>query len=321
MRVLSGVQPSGKIHLGNYFGAMKHHIELQKKNEALYFIADYHALTSIQDKNQLKKNILDVAMDYLALGLDPKKTIFFKHSDVPQVTELAWILTTITPMGLLERCHSYKDKIANGICPNHGIFAYPVLMAADILIYNSELVPVGKDQKQHIEVTRDIAIKFNNIYGEIFTVPKEYIMRRYAVVPGIDGQKMSKSYGNTIDIFAAENEIRKKVMSIVTDCAALNEPKDPDKCNLFALFALFASENEKNEVAQGYRKGGLGYKVVKDKLFNNIINHFKPYREKRLYYENNKKEVLDILFDGAVKAQAIAQETMEKVRDAVGIKL
>ena len=321
MRVLSGVQPSGKIHLGNYFGAMKHHIELQKNNQALYFIADYHALTSIQDRDQLRENILDVAMDYLSMGLDPEKTMFFKHSDVPQVTELAWILTTITPMGLLERCHSYKDKIANGLSPNHGIFAYPVLMAADILIYNSELVPVGKDQKQHIEVTRDLAIKFNNIYGEIFNIPKEYIMEQYAVVPGIDGQKMSKSYGNTIDIFADETEIRKKVMSVVTDSAPLNDPKDPEKCNLFALLKLFASEDEINEVAEGYRKGGLGYKVVKDKLFANIMDHFKPFREKRAYYENNKKEVMDILFDGAVKAQAIAQDTMEKVRDAVGIKL
>ena len=300
---------------------MKHHIELQAKNEALYFIADYHALTSIQDGSQLRENILDVAMDYLSLGLDPEKTVFFKHSDVPQVTELAWILTTITPMGLLERCHSYKDKIANGITPNHGIFAYPVLMAADILIYNSELVPVGKDQKQHIEVTRDLAIKFNNIYGEIFKIPKEYIMEQYAVVPGIDGQKMSKSYGNTIEIFADEAEIRKKVMSVVTDSAPLNDPKDPDKCNLFALFKLFASDEEREEIAEGYRKGGLGYKVVKDKLFANIMDHFGPFREKRAYYENNKKEVMDILFDGAVKAQSIAQETLEKVRDAVGIKL
>ncbi len=321
MRVLSGIQPSGKIHLGNFFGAMKHHIELQTNNEAIYFIADYHALSTVQDPQQLRANIMDVAMDYLALGLDPEKTVFFKQSDVPQVTELAWILTTLTPMGLLERCHSYKDKLARGISPNHGIFAYPVLMAADILIYQSELVPVGKDQKQHIEVTRDIAQKFNALYGEVFTIPKEYTIAAYATVPGIDGQKMSKSYNNTLEIFADSDILKKKIMTVVTSCASLADPKDPDTCTLFALYSLFATQEEKNEMALRYRKGGLGYKTVKDELLSKMLDFFEPYREKRREFEQNKKLVEDILFDGAVKAQVIAQETMDKVRDAIGVNL
>ncbi|MDX9701678.1 MAG: tryptophan--tRNA ligase [Candidatus Auribacterota bacterium] len=322
MRVLSGVQPSGKIHLGNYFGAMKHHIELQKEHQAFYFIADYHALTTLNDANQLRENILDVAMDYLALGINPEKTVFFKQSDVPQVMELAWILTTITPMGLLERCHSYKDKIANGISPNHGIFAYPVLMAADILIYNSQLVPVGKDQKQHIEVTRDLAMKFNNAYNEeVFTVPEEYIMEQYAVVPGIDGRKMSKSYGNTIDIFADKSSLKKKVMSIVTDCTPLEDPKDPSSCNVFALYSLFASKDEKSEMEDMYRKGGFGYGTAKKMLLEKINAHFEPYRQKRAEMQKDISNVKDILFEGAVKAQIIAQETIEKVRSVVGVTL
>jgi len=316
-RVLSGIQPSGKLHLGNYFGAMKHHISLQEKNEAFYFIADYHSLTSIHNSEELRDNVINVAMDYLALGLDVEKTVFFRQSDVPQVTELAWILSTITPMGLLERCHSYKDKIAQGVSPTHGLFAYPVLMAADILIYDSKLVPVGKDQKQHIEVTRDIALKFNNLYGEIFSIPEEYIMEQYAVVPGIDGRKMSKSYNNAIDLFCDDETLRKKVMSVVTDSAGLQDKKDPGKCNLFALYSLFASKEEKNEMAERYKKGGLGYKTVKDELYSKFKECFDPYREKRQSY--NKKYVTEILFEGAVRAQCVAQETLEKVRDAVGI--
>jgi len=321
MRVLSGIQPTGRPHLGNYFGAMKQHIEMQKEHQAIYFIADYHALTTITDKKELKNNILGVALDYLALGLDPDRTIFFKQSDIPQVTELAWILSTLTPMGLLERCHSYKDKIAHGISPNHGIFAYPVLMAADILIYNSELIPVGKDQKQHIEVTRDIAIKFNLTFKEIFRIPEEYTIEQFAIVPGTDGKKMSKSYGNTIEIFADKNIIKKKVMSIVTDSSPVESPKDPDNCNVFALYSLFASTGEKEEMAQTYRKGGMGYKVAKDALFNKIIDHFEPYREKRAYYEKNIQLVKDILIDGAVRAQVIAQNTIDKVRDAIGVNI
>lgn len=322
-RILSGIQPSGKVHLGNYFGAMKHHIELQNNphTKPIYFIADYHALSVVRDARQLRQNILDLALDYLAIGLDPEKTIFFKQSDIPQVPELAWILTTITPMGLLERCHSYKDKIAHGISPDHGIFAYPVLMAADILIYQSQLVPVGKDQKQHIEVTRDIAQKFNLEFGEVFTIPEEYTIEEYAVVPGIDGQKMSKSYDNTIELFADPAVIKKKVMSVVTDCAGLQDPKDPDKCTLFALYSLFASKEEKQEMAEKYRRGGLGYKVVKDALYEKIIAHFEPYREKRKMYEKNMKMVEEILMEGAVKAQVIAQDTLDKVKDAIGVTL
>jgi len=321
MRVLSGIQPTGKPHLGNYFGAMKQHIQMQEGNQAIYFIADYHALTSITDKNELKTNILGVALDYLALGLDPDRTIFFKQSDIPQVTELAWILTTLTPMGLLERCHSYKDKIAHGISPNHGIFAYPVLMAADILIYNSDIIPVGKDQKQHIEVTRDIAIKFNQTYKKVFKIPEEFTIEKFAVIPGTDGKKMSKSYGNTIEIFADKNLIKKKVMSIVTDCAPVEEPKNPDKCNVYALYSLFASDEEKEELATAYRKGNMGYKTAKDALYNKIIQYFEPYREKRAYYEKNINLVKDILIDGAVRAQVIAQDTLEKVRDAIGVNI
>ncbi len=322
MRVLSGVQPSGKIHLGNYFGAMKHHIELQKEHQAIYFIADYHALTTLNDAQQLRENILDVAMDYLALGIDPDKTIFFKQSDVPQVMELAWILTALTPMGLLERCHSYKDKIANGISPNHGIFAYPVLMAADILIYNSQLVPVGKDQKQHIEVTRDLALKFNNVYNEeVFTIPKEYIMEQYATVPGVDGRKMSKSYGNTIDIFADKKALKKRVMSIVTDSTPLEDPKDPSKCNVYALYSLFATDDEQKELADMYRKGGFGYGSAKKMLLEKINEHFEPYRQKREELQKGISTVKDILFEGAVRAQVIAQETMDKVRSVVGVTL
>ncbi|RJP59410.1 MAG: tryptophan--tRNA ligase [Candidatus Auribacter fodinae] len=321
MRVLSGIQPSGKIHLGNYFGAMKHHITLQDNNSAFYFIADYHALTTVQDAKQLRENILDVAMDYLAFGLDPERSVFFKQSDIPQVMELAWVLSTLAPMGLLERCHSYKDKMAKGIAPNHGVFAYPVLMAADILIYQSQLVPVGKDQKQHIEVTRDLALKFNQTFGEVLTVPDEYIMEQYAVIPGIDGQKMSKSYNNTIEIFADEKAIKKKVMSVVTDCTPVADPKDPDACNLFALYSLFAAPEEKAEMAQRYRAGGMGYKVVKDALYDKIMEHFGPYRERRVQYEKDVDLVKDILFEGAVKAQVVAQETIDKVREAVGVKI
>ena len=322
MRVLSGVQPSGKIHLGNYFGAMKHHIELQEKHQAIYFIADYHALTTLNDSNQLRENILDVAMDYLALGIDPEKTIFFKQSDVPQVMELAWILTTLTPMGLLERCHSYKDKIANGISPNHGIFAYPVLMAADILIYNSQMVPVGKDQKQHIEVTRDLALKFNNVYNEeVFTIPKDYIMEQYATVPGVDGRKMSKSYGNTIEIFSDKKALKKRVMSIVTDCTPLEDPKDPSNCNVYALYSLFATDDEQKELAEMYRKGGFGYGTAKKMLLEKINEHFEPYRQKREDLKNDISTVKDILFDGAVRAQVIAQETIDKVRSVVGVTI
>ncbi len=319
MRVLSGIQPSGRLHLGNYFGAIKQHLELQKENDSLYFIANYHALTSIRDKEKLRQYTLDVALDYLALGLEPKKTIFFKQSDVPEVTELAWILSTVTPMGLLQRCVSYKEKLEKGIPADHGLFAYPVLQAADILIYKSELVPVGKDQKQHIEVTQDIADKFNNIYGEIFVTPQPRILESTAVVPGIDGQKMSKSYGNTIEIFADEKQIKKRVMSIVTDSTPLEAPKDPQKCKVLALMRLVADEQEIADWESRYRAGGVGYGHAKKRLIELLTEYFKPYREKRAELEKDLGYVEDVLCDGGKRARAIAQETMEQVRQATGL--
>ncbi|MFC2140478.1 tryptophan--tRNA ligase [Candidatus Auribacterota bacterium] len=321
MRVLSGIQPSGKLHIGNYFGAMKHHIELQEEHKnPLYFIADYHAITTLQG-NALTQNILDVALDYVALGLDPKKTILFKQSDVSMVTELAWILSSVTPMGLLERCHSYKDKVSHGLLPNHGIFAYPVLMAADILIYQSQLVPVGKDQKQHIEVSRDIALKFNHVHGDIFTIPEEIILSHLAIIPGIDGQKMSKSYNNTIEIFEDENLLRKKVMRIVTDCKQVEEAKDPKTCNLFKLYQLFATKEEEATLAKRYKEEPLSYKEVKEALYEKIVTYFKPFKEKRSELARDIYYVKKILQEGAEKANIIANETMIKVRKALGVVL
>ncbi len=319
MRILSGIQPSGKLHIGNYFGAIKQHIALQQENEALYFIADYHALTTVRNPQALKENILDVALDYLALGLDPGKAIFFKQSDVGQVTELAWILSTITPLGLLERCHSYKDKLAHGISPDHGVFAYPVLMAADILIYQSELVPVGKDQKQHIEVTRDIALKFNHLYGDIFKLPQELIVADHKVIPGIDGQKMSKTYNNTIGMFESEKSIKRKVMSIVTDSKTVADPKDPGKSNLFTLYCLFANPQEQEAMEQKFRVGGTGYGEVKQELYHKIIDYFAPYREKRKEFEADTNYVERVLAEGAQKAGEIAAATLSRVKQAVGV--
>ncbi len=319
MRILSGIQPSGKLHIGNYFGAIKQHIQLQQDNQAIYFIADYHALSTVQDPQALKENTLDVALDYLALGLDAEKTIFFKQSDVPQVTELAWILSTLTPMGLLERCHSYKDKIARGIFPNHAIFAYPVLMAADILIYQSELVPVGKDQKQHIEVTRDIALKFNNLYGDIFTLPKELMVEEHELIPGIDGQKMSKSYNNTIGIFEPEKSIKRKVMSMVTDSKTVAQPKDPQQSNLFTLYCLFANPKERETMERKFRVGGTGYGEVKKELYQKIIDYFAHHRERRQALTENPEYIENILTAGADKAGKIAAATLSRVKQAVGV--
>jgi len=263
---------------------------------------------------------LGVAMDYIALGLDTEKTIFWRQSDVPEVTELTWLLSCITPMGLLQRCTSYKDKVAQGLSPNHGLFAYPVLQAADILIYQSDLVPVGADQKQHIEVTRDIAIRFNNAYGEIFTVPTEHIIESVAVVPGIDGRKMSKSYGNTIEIFEPETSVKKKIMRIVTDSVPVEEPKNPDKCNVFALLKLVASSDELCEWDNKYRAGGLGYGQAKKRLAELMIDYFKPYRQKRAELENNMDYVKEVLANGAERAKSVAGETLEKARQAVGLR-
>src|SRR5450755_4334936 len=240
MRILSGIQPSGALHLGNYFGMMRPAIELQEKGEAFYFIADYHSMTSLFDADERRKNTLDVALDFLACGLDPKKSVFFKQSDVPEVTELSWLLSTVTPMGLLERAHSYKDKVAKGISPSHGLFAYPVLMAADILIYDSDIVPVGKDQKQHIEIARDLAVKMNETFGEIFKLPEPSILPEVETIPGVDGQKMSKSYGNTVELFLDEKALRKRIMGIVTDSTPVESPKDPRGSSILDLYRLFA---------------------------------------------------------------------------------
>ena len=320
MRVLSGIQPSGKLHIGNFFGAMRQHLQLQAEHDSFYFIADYHALTSHPTPDEIASHTLDVAMDYLALGLDTDKTVFWRQSDVPEVTELTWLLACVTPVGLLQRCTSYKDKIAQGLSPNHGLFSYPVLQAADILIYNSNLVPVGADQKQHIEVTRDIAIRFNNSYGEVFTIPEEHIIESVAVVPGVDGRKMSKSYGNTIEIFEPEKSAKKKIMKIVTDSTPVEEAKDPDKCNVFALLRLVASPEELVEWENKYRNGGMGYGQAKKRLAELMLDYFKPFREKRNELENNISYVKEVLANGAERAKAVAGETLEKARQAVGLR-
>jgi tryptophanyl-tRNA synthetase len=323
MRILSGIQPSGALHLGNYFGMMRPAIELQEKGEAFYFIADYHSMTSLTDAAQRRKNTLDVALDFLACGLDPKKTVFFRQSDVPEVTELTWLLSTVTPMGLLERAHSYKDKVAKGIAPSHGLFAYPVLMAADILIYDSNVVPVGRDQKQHVEMTRDIAIKFNEQYGQTFVIPEPQIREEVAVVPGTDGQKMSKSYGNTIEIFGDEKAIRKKIMGIRTDSRPPTEPKpDADKNIALQLLKLvspssFANEWE-NRLRNGDERGGYGN--LKTALFECYWGYFEEQRKKRAELAANLDQVNKILADGAAKARTKAHEVLKRARKASGLE-
>ena len=319
LRVLSGIQPSGRLHIGNFFGAMRQHLRLQAEHSCFYFIADYHALTSNPSPADVAQHTLGVAMDYIALGLDTEKTVFWRQSDVPEVTELTWLLSCVTPMGLLQRCTSYKDKVAEGISPNHGLFAYPVLQAADILIYKSDLVPVGADQKQHIEITRDIAIRFNKVYGDILTIPEEYIIESVAVVPGIDGRKMSKSYGNTIEIFEPEGNVEKKIMKIITDSTPVEQPKNPDDCSVFALLKLVASPQELRQWEDKYRSGGMGYSQTKKRLAELIIDYFKPFRQKRTELENNVDYVKQVLADGAERAKAVAAETLAEVRKAVGI--
>lgn len=319
-RILSGIQPSGKLHIGNYFGAMRQQLELQDENEAFYFIAEYHALTSNPDPNQLSELVYGVAADYLALGLNPEKTVLWRQSDVPEVVELEWLLSCITPMGLMERCVSYKDKLAKGLVANHGLFSYPLLQAADILAFDSELVPVGADQKQHIEVTRDIAVKFNNTFGEVFTVPDDYIIDSVAVVPGVDGQKMSKSYGNTIEMFEPEKQMKKKVMRILTDSAGVDEPKNPDKCNVFALLKLFAEKSELDEWRNKYTAGGMGYGEAKKKLAELMIEYFRPYRQRREEIWQDRDYLRKVLDEGAEKARQAARKTLDKARYAIGIR-
>jgi tryptophanyl-tRNA synthetase len=318
-RILSGVQPSGKLHLGNYFGAVRQHIALQDEAACFYFIADYHALTTIQDPEVLRAHVRDVALDYLALGLDPDKATFFRQSDVPEVTELAWILATVTNMGLLERAVSYKEKVEKGIEANVGLFTYPVLMAADILIYRSHAVPVGKDQVQHIEMTQDMAGKFNRAFGEVFPIPT-YRLDKEAKLPGTDGQKMSKSYGNTIEIFAEGKPLQKTVMGIVTDSTPVEAPKDPSKCTVFALYSVFATEGEKAALAARYRAGGMGYGEAKKLLLEKINAYFGPFREKRKQLAAQPDYVEEVLRRGAQRARAEARATMALVRQAVGMQ-
>jgi tryptophanyl-tRNA synthetase len=319
LRVLSGIQPSGRLHIGNWFGAMRQHLQLQAQNEGFYFIADYHALTSNPKPADLEERTIAVAMDYIALGLDTEKTVFWRQSDVPEVTELCWILSCVTPKALMERCTSYKDKIAQGLSPNQGLFTYPLLQAADILAFHSQLVPVGADQKQHIEVTRDVAGMFNNTYGELLTVPEDLILKEVAVVPGLDGRKMSKSYGNTIEIFEPESSVKKKVMRIVTDSTPVEEPKDPEKCNVFALLKLVASPEELAIWDKKYRAGGMGYGEAKKRLAELLLEYFRPYRQKRTELEKNPDIVQKVLKNGAERAGAIAQKTVADVRKAVGL--
>ncbi|MCS7083115.1 MAG: tryptophan--tRNA ligase [Bacteroidetes bacterium] len=317
--ILSGIQPSGRLHIGNYFGAIRQHLAFQYENRAFYFIANYHALTSMQDRALLERYTLDVALDYLALGLDPERATFFLQSDVPQVTELAWIFSCLVPVSLLEKGVSYKDKIAKGLSPVAGLLTYPVLQAADILIYGAELVPVGQDQKQHLEFARDIAQKFNHLYGELLKLPEPYIHPDVAVVPGIDGQKMSKSYGNTIEIFASGPALRKRIMSIVTDSTPLEAPKDPDTCTVFALLKLFATPEELAEIRKAYLRGGYGYGQAKERLYTLMEHYFAEARERRLYWEAHLDEVRDILREGGRRAREVAEELMERVRQATGL--
>lgn len=319
MRSLSGIQPSGVLHIGNYFGAIKQFVELQDEYEGFYFLANYHALTSSPQGEILRQNTIDVILDYLALGLDPKKSTLFLQSDVPEHTELAWILSNVTPMGLIERAHSYKDKVAKGIKPNMGLFTYPVLMAADILMYDADVVPVGKDQKQHLEITRDIAIKFNETYGkEVFKLPQDKIVESVAVVPGTDGDKMSKSYGNVINMFGSKKEIKKQIMSVVTDSTPLEEPKNPDN-NITKLYSLFATKEEVEILKEKFLAGNFGYGHAKTELLDKFMDYFGPYREKREELLNNMDYVYQILKEGSEKARLVATKKIDEVRKTVGL--
>jgi tryptophanyl-tRNA synthetase len=319
-RVLSGIQPSGKLHIGNYFGMIKRMVAYQESSDLFLFIANLHSLTTLQEKEQMKSMTLQAATDLLALGVDPKKCHFWVQSDVQEVAELTWILSCLTPIGLMERAHSYKDKIAKGVKPNLGLFCYPALMTADILINQSEIIPVGKDQKQHVEMARDIALKFNNQFGEVFTIPEPEILDDVAVVPGIDGQKMSKSYKNTIPIFDTPSIIKKAVMSIVTDSKGVDEPKDPEKCNVFALYKLFAAPKERIGMADEYRKGKIGYGDAKKALLSKINETFEPFQKKRAELTAHPKKVEEILEAGAERVRKTTFKTLEAVRIATGLR-
>ena len=319
-RILTGIQSSGTLHLGNYFGTMRQSLEMQDDNECFYFIANFHSLTSMPEPALLRERTFNVALDFLACGLNPEKTVFFRQSDVPIVQTLSWILSCICPVGLLERCHSYKEKLAHGLEANHGLLAYPVLMAADILLYDTQLVPVGKDQKQHLEVTRDLAIRFNNRYGEdLLVVPDAIIQEEVAVVPGLDGQKMSKSYGNTIDIFGEGKPVRSKFMKIVTDSTPMQDPKDPEQCNVFALYKLMATPEEQVELRERYLAGGMGYGHAKEVLYQKYSEYFAEMRERRKKLQEKPQLLEDILQDGATRARKVAQKTMNRILEAVGL--
>ncbi|RLA69097.1 MAG: tryptophan--tRNA ligase [Epsilonproteobacteria bacterium] len=319
MRLLTGIQPSGDLHIGNYFGSIKQMIDAQESNEIFAFIANYHAMTSVKDGKRLSELTMQAATDFLALGMDPERSTFWVQSDVDEVLELYWMLSSFTPMGLLERAHSYKDKVAKGIPANHSLFSYPVLMAADILLFKPDIVPVGKDQIQHVEIARDIAIKFNNEYGDIFKLPEYRVDTEVATVPGTDGQKMSKSYGNTINIFGEEKKQLKTIKKIVTEVVAMEEPKEYESCNVYNISKLFLDENKKIALQERYKAGGEGHGHFKLYLAEVIWEYYRPYREKREYYTSHQDDVRDILKMGADKARRQASELIDKVRSVTGI--
>ncbi|WP_310438980.1 tryptophan--tRNA ligase [Sulfuricurvum sp.] len=320
MRVLTGIQTSGDLHIGNYFGSIKPMIESQQDHEVFAFLANYHAMTTISEGERLAHLTMQAATDFLALGMDPQKSTFWVQSDVKEVLELYWVLSGFTPMGLLERAHSYKDKVAKGIASNHSLFSYPVLMAADILLFGSEVVPVGKDQIQHVEIARDIAIKFNNQYGDVFTIPEFRVDENVATVPGIDGQKMSKSYGNTIPIFSEEKMQSKIIKKIVTEAVPMEDPKEFEGCNVYNIAKLFLDYEERSALQERYKKGGEGHGHFKLYTHDVIWEYFRPYRERREYYEAHQDEVRDILKVGADKASTVAQPIIDKVRSVTGIR-
>ncbi|MEY2599294.1 MAG: tryptophan--tRNA ligase [Verrucomicrobiota bacterium] len=319
-RILSGIKPTGRLHLGNYFGMMQPSIAWQDRGEAFYFLADYHALTTIHDPALMRQYTREAALDFLACGLDPAKAVLFRQSDVPEVTELAWMLTCLTPMPMLENCHAYKDHLAKGKIPSHGLFAYPVLMAADILLYQSNLVPVGRDQKQHVEVTRDLAEKFNRLFEPVFTIPEPSIVPEVATVVGLDGQKMSKSYNNTIALFEEEKPLRKKVMGIVTDSAPVEAPKDPAQSSIVALYRLFATPADVALMEDQFRSGGIGYGDFKKRLFGVIWETFAPFRARRAELDADPRAIDEILASGAAKARGIALPVIQRVRTAMGLR-
>jgi tryptophanyl-tRNA synthetase len=319
-KVLSGIQPTGRFHWGNYFGAIRQYIALQQNEQAFYFIADLHALTTIRDPEQLRQLSVDAALDLVALGLDPQHATLFLQSDVPEVTELTWLLMTVTPMGLLEKCHAYKDKVTKGLPADAGLFTYPVLMAADILLYDSDIVPVGNDQVQHLEVTRDVALKFNHQYGEVFVLPNARVLDESAKVPGTDGEKMSKSYGNTIELFEPEKPLRKKIMAIKTDSTPVEAPKNPETCHLFTLYKLFASPEQQAALAERYRAGGMGYGEAKQLLFEIARDHFAAARERREKLAADPATIQNILRDGSQRARAKGAAVLDRARRACGLR-